>query len=44
MKKNIYTMPETEMVRTVSFSSDILADSGYGEPGQDLQMLDDLSF
>ena len=44
MKKNIYKMPETEMVRTVSLLSDILADSAYGEPGTDLEMLDGLSF
>ena len=44
MKKNIYTKPETEMVRSVSFLYDILTGSEYGEAGQDLVMLDDLSF
>ncbi len=44
MKKIIYTMPETEIVQAVSLSSDLLADSIYGEPGQDLEMLDGLSF
>ncbi len=44
MNKNIYITPETEMAGAVSFLSDILTGSGYGEAGQDLEMLDELIF